>query len=60
MKSNVEEPSNIRLTLVKVGRRSLVRIARRLTGFRPIDVAYQTIQQCRKAALIPVGLENCL
>jgi len=32
MKSNAEEPSNSRPTLVKVGRRSVVRIARRLTG----------------------------
>jgi hypothetical protein len=31
MKSNAEEPSNSRPTLVKVERRSVVRIARRLT-----------------------------
>jgi hypothetical protein len=32
MKSNTEEPSNGCLTLVKVGRRTVVRIARRLTN----------------------------
>jgi hypothetical protein len=32
MKSDTREPSNSRLTLVKVGRRTVVRIARRLTS----------------------------
>jgi hypothetical protein len=35
MKSNTEEPSNDRPTLVNVGRRKLVSFARRLTGLRP-------------------------
>jgi hypothetical protein len=56
MKSNVEEPSNIRLTLVKVGRRSVVLIARRLTTHKTelqavrtellgVSTAYTTITE---------------
>jgi predicted GNAT family acetyltransferase len=37
MKSDTEEPSNNRPTLVNVGRRKLVSFARRLTGYREIS-----------------------
>jgi len=56
MKPNTEEPSNGCLTLVKVGRRTVVRIARRLTPAvhrRAKDIAFGLFLG------FPIGVRQC-